>query len=149
MKDDFLKTFVLEATQENEQKMNAEKRRKHFQELGRKGGLKKNSSSQLKKIISFRVTDLEFEDIQKKSKKYHLKIGTYARMVFVEKELKVNEFETDKVLLDYGNNFIRITNLLRNKEWNFLENKKKILEEIQTVLELIRHYLYSKMNTDE
>ena len=32
-------------------------------------------------------------------------------MVLTEKELKINEFKTDEVLLRYGNHFIRITNL--------------------------------------
>ena len=46
--------------------------------------------------------------------------------------------------MDYGNNFIRIKNLLRNSEWNFIENKEKILQEIDEVLHLMRDYLYQK-----
>ena len=40
MKEDFFKKFVQKATQENEQKLNAEKRKNHFKDLGRRGGLK-------------------------------------------------------------------------------------------------------------
>ena len=146
MKADNLKNFIDKMAQENERKMNAEKRKKHFQEIGRKGGLRKKSEQQLSKVISFRLKDLEYEDSQKKAKEFNLKLSAYSRMVHLQKELKVNEFETDKTLLNYGNNFVRITNLLRNKEWNMFQNKKRILMEIQEVIDLIRQYLYSRMN---
>ena len=146
MKADNLKNFIDKMAQENERKMNAEKRKKHFQEIGRKGGLKKKSEQQLSKVISFRLTDVEYEESQKKAQEFNLKLSAYSRMVHLQKELKVNEFETDKTLLNYGNNFVRITNLLRNKEWNMFQNKKRILMEIQEVIDLIRKYLYSKMD---
>lgn len=146
MKADNLKNFIDKMAQENERKMNAEKRKKHFQEIGRKGGLRKKSEQQLSKVISFRLNDFEYEDSQKKAKEFNLKLSAYSRMVHLQKELKVNEFETDKTLLNYGNNFVRITNLLRNKEWNMFQNKKRILMEIQEVIDLIRQYLYSRMN---
>ncbi len=146
MKTDNLKMFIDKMAQENERKMNAEKRKKHFQEIGRKGGLKKKSEQQLSKVISFRLTDLEYEDSQKKAQEFNLKLSAYSRMVHLQKELKVNEFEIDKTLLNYGNNFTRITNLLRNREWNMFQNKKRILMEIQEVIDLIRQYLYSRMN---
>ena len=47
--------------------------------------------------------------------------------------------------MKYGTNFIRIRNLLRNKEWTEFENKKKILDEIEQVIFLIREYLYQKI----
>ena len=146
MKADNLKNFIDKMAQENERKMNAEKRKKHFQEIGRKGGLRKKSEQQLSKVISFRLKDLEYEDSQKKAQEFNLKLSAYSRMVHLQKELKVNEFETDKTLLNYGNNFVRITNLLRNREWNMFQNKKRILMEIQEVIDLIRQYLYSRMN---
>ena len=146
MKTDNLKVFIKNLAQENERKINAEKRIKHFQEIGRKGGLKKKSEQQLSKVISFRLSVLEYEDSQKKAQEFNLKLSAYSRMVHLQKELKVNEFETDKTLLNYGNNFVRITNLLRNKEWNIFQNKKRILMEIQEVIDLIRQYLYSRMN---
>ena len=122
------------------------KEKKHFQEIGRKGGLRKKSEQQLSKVISFRLTDVEYEESQKKAQEFNLKLSAYSRMVHLQKELKVNEFETDKTLLNYGNNFVRITNLLRNKEWNMFQNKKRILMEIQEVIDLIRQFLYSRMN---
>ena len=146
MEDNFFKKFVLKTAQENRRKVDAEKRKKYFQEIGRKGGLKKNTDNQLSKVISFRLTDLEYEDSQKKAQKFNLKLSAYSRMIHLEKELKVNEFETDKTLLNYGNNFVRIKNLLRNREWSIFQNKKQILKEIQEVLDLTREYLYSKMN---
>ena len=146
MEDNFFKKFVLKTAQENRRKVDAEKRKKYFQEIGRKGGLKKNTDNQLSKVISFRLTDLEYEDSQKKAQKFNLKLSAYSRMIHLEKELKVNEFETDKMLLSYGNNFVRIRNLLRNREWNIFQNKKQILKEIEEDLDLIRQYLYSKMD---
>ena len=149
MKTDNLKNFIDKMVQEKEQKVqkiNAEKRKKHFQEIGRKGGLKTKSEQHLSKVISFRLTDQEYEESRQKAQKFNLKLSAYSRMVHLQKELKVNEFETDKMLLNYGNNFVRIKNLLRNREWNIFQNKKEILKEIQEVLDLIREYLYSKMN---
>lgn len=146
MKADNLKNFIDKMAQENERKMNAEKRKKYFQDLGRKGGLKKKSNLQLTKIISFRLTDLEYEESQKESQKYNLKLSAYARMVHLQKELKINEFKIDEILLQYGNNSKRITNLLRHREWNIFENKKEILTKIETTNDLMYQYLYSKMN---
>ncbi len=146
--NDFLKNIITKSTQQKMQKVAAEKRKKHFQDLGRKGGLKKKSNLQLTKIISFRLTDLEYEESQIKSQKYNLKLSAYARMVHLQKELKVREYDTDKTLLKYGNNFIRIKNLLRHREWNVFQNKSKIIQEIEEVLDLIRTYLYSKKTQD-
>ena len=149
MKTDNLKIFMDKMVQEKEQKVqkiNAEKRKKHFQEIGRKGGLKTKSEQHLSKLISFRLTDQEYEESRQKAQKFNLKLSAYSRMVHLQKELKVNEFETDKMLLNYGNNFVRIKNLLRNREWNIFQNKKQILKEIEEVLDLIRQYLYSKMD---
>ena len=39
MEKNFLEEFVKKALQENEKKEDGEKRKKHFQEIGRKGGL--------------------------------------------------------------------------------------------------------------
>ena len=149
MKTDNLKNFIDKMVEEKEQKVqkiNAEKRKKHFQEIGRKGGLKTKSEQHLSKVISFRLTDQEYEESRQKAQKFNLKLSAYSRNVHLQKELKVNEFETDKTLLNYGNNFVRITNLLRNKEWNMFQNKKRILMEIQEVIDLIRQFLYSRMN---
>ena len=149
MKADNLKNFIDKMVQEKEQKVqkiNAEKRKKHFQEIGRKGGLKTKSEQHLSKVISFRLADQEYEESRQKAQKFNLKLSAYSRMVHLQKELKVNEFETDKMLLNYGNNFVRIKNLLRNREWNIFQNKKQILKEIEEDLDLIWYYLYSKMD---
>ena len=47
MEKDFLEEFVKKALEENEKKEDGEKRKKHFREIGRKGGLKKKTSQQL------------------------------------------------------------------------------------------------------
>ena len=144
--NDFLKNIITKSTEQKIQKAIAEKRKKYFQNLGRKGGLKRKTEQQLSKVISFRLTDSEYEESQKKSQKYNLKLSTYARMVHLQKELKINEFKIDEILLQYGNNSKRITNLMRHREWNMFENKKEILAKIETTNDLMYQYLYSKMN---
>ena len=145
MKNDFLKQFVRQVSEKQIAKVAEEKRRNRFREMGRKGGLKKKTANQFSKVVSVRFTEKEFEKIRKEAEKYNLKISKYLRLISTEKELKVNEFKTDEVLLNYGNNFIRISNLLRNREWNEFENKKEILEEIHTVTKLIREFLYQQI----
>ena len=149
MEKDFLEEFVNQATQENEAKIAQEKRKKYFRELGKKGGLKKKTSQQFSKVISVRVTEKEFEEIEKKASEYHLKISKYVRLILTEKEIKINEFKTDEILLQFGNNFKKITNLLRNREWTVFENKKEILAKIETTVDMIHHYLYSKIQKNE
>ena len=146
MKKDFLEEFVNEATKEIEAKIALEKRKKHFQELGRKGGLKTKENKILDKVISVRMSNSEYETLIKKQKKYPIKLSTYIRNVLFERELKINEFKIDEILLQYLNNSKKITNLLRNREWNMFENKKAILAKIETTNDLMYQYLYSKMD---
>ena len=145
MKNDFLKQFVRQISEQQIAKVAEEKRKNRFREIGREGGLKKKTANHFSKVVSVRFTEKEFEKIRKEAEKYNLKISKYLRLISTEKELKVNEFKTDEVLLNYGNNFIRISNLLRNRQWSELENKKAILEEIQTTTRLIREYLYQQI----
>ena len=149
MEKDFLEEFVNQATQENEAKIAQEKRKKYFRELGKKGGLKTKTSLQFSKVISVRVTEKEFEEIEKKASEYHLKISKYVRLILTEKEIKINEFKTDEILLQFGNNFKKITNLLRNREWTVFENKKEILAKIEITVDLIHQYLYTKVHKNE
>ena len=149
MEKDFLQEFINEATKENEAKIAQEKRKKHFQELGRKGGLKTKENRKLDKVISIRMNNSEYELLIQKQEKYRLKLSTYIRNVLFEKELKINEFQTDEILIQFGNNFKKITNLLRNREWTVFENKKEILAKIETTVDLIHHYLYSKIQKNE
>lgn len=149
MEKDFLQEFINQVAKENEAKIAQEKRKKHFQELGRKGGLKTKENKKLDKVISIRMTNSEYETLIQKQEKYPLKLSTYIRNVLFEKELKINEFQTDEVLLQFGNNFKKITNLLRNREWNVFENKKEILLRIENLIELIHQYLYSKSQKNE
>ena len=149
MEKDFLQEFINQATKENETKIAQEKRKKYFQELGRKGGLKTKENKKLDKVISIRMTNSEYETLIQKQKKYPLKLSTYIRNVLFEKELKINEFKTDEVLLQFGNRFKKITNLLRNREWNVFENKKEILVKIENAVDLIHQYIYSKIQKNE
>lgn len=149
MEKDFLQEFVQQAAKENAEKIAREKRKKYFQEIGRKGGLKTKQNKKLDKVISIRMTNSEYETLIQKQKKYPLKLSIYIRNVLFERELKINEFQTDEVLLQYGTHFKKITNLLRNREWNVFENKKEILVRIEKLIEMIHQYLYSKTQKNE
>ena len=149
MEKDFLQEFIHQVAKENETKIAQEKRKKHFQELGRKGGLKTKQNKKLDKVISIRMTNSEYEILLQKQEKHPLKLSTYIRNILFEKELKINEFQTDEVLLQYGAHFKKITNLLRNREWNAIENKKEILMRIENLIELIHQYLYIKIQKNE
>jgi len=149
MEKDFLEELIIGITNENETKIAQEKRKKYFKELGRKGGLKTKENKKLDKVISIRMTNSEYEILIQKQKKYPLKLSTYIRNILFEKELKINEFQTDEVLLQYGTNFKKISNLLRNREWNVFENKKEILVRIENLIGLIHQYLYSKTQKNE
>ncbi len=144
MNTNSLQDFFQQVAEENSIKNKQQKRKEFFQNIGRKGGLNKKNGSLLNKTISIRMKEEEDQILLLKIAKLPIKKSTYIRYILCEKELKINEFKTDKILLDYGNNFIRIKNLLRNSEWNFIENKEKILQEIDEVLHLMRDYLYQK-----
>ena len=60
MEKDFLQEFIYEVAKENETKIAQEKRKKYFQELGRKGGLKTKENKKLDKVISIRMTNSEY-----------------------------------------------------------------------------------------
>ena len=149
MEQDFLTNFITKIQQEQEQKDTEEKRRNYFKTIGKKGGLAKKKSALFSKTISAKLTEKEFEILRTKAEKLNLKISKYVRLVLKEKELKVNEFKTDEVLLSYGNNFNRIKNLLRNREFSSLENKAEIMREIEGVTKLIYNYLYQNRVRDE
>lgn len=142
MQQDFLTQFITKIQEEQEQKNAEEKRRNHLRTIGRKGGLAKKKSAVFSKTISAKLTEKEFQSIKEKAEKLNLKISKYVRLILTEKELKVNEFKTDEVLLSYGNHFKRISNLLRNREFSNLENKNEILQEIKNTTDLIYNYLY-------
>ncbi len=146
MEKDSLKDFILEITKQQEQKSALERRKKYFQDIGRKGGLKKKTVNQLIRTVSTRLTEKEFQEIEGKAGKFKLTISKYTRLILTETELKINEFATDKLLLEYGNHFIRIKNLLRHREFSKLDHTKVILRKIEEVTDLIYRYLYEKMN---
>lgn len=149
MEQDFLTNFITKIQEEQEEKNEEEKRKNYFKTIGKKGGLAKKKSALFSKTISAKLTEKEFQAIKEKAEKLNLKISKYVRLVLTEKELKVNQFKTDEVLLSYGNNFNRIKNLLRNREFSSLENKAEIMREIEGVTKLIYNYLYQNRVRDE
>ena len=149
MEQDFLTNFITKIQEEKKEKNAEEKRKNYFKTIGKKGGLAKKKSALFSKTISAKLTEKEFEILRTKAEKLNLKISKYVRLVLTEKELKVNEFKTDEVLLSYGNNFNRIKNLLRNREFSSLENKAEIMREIEKVTKLIYNYLYQNRVRDE
>jgi hypothetical protein len=149
MKIDSLQDFILKISKQQEKKIADEKRKKYFQSIGRKGGLKKKTANQFTRTLSTRLTENEFEEIGKKAQNYNLTLSKYSRLVLTEQELKINEFTTDKLLLEYGNHFIRIKNLLRHREFSKLDSTKVVLRKVEEVTDLIYRYLYERMNTQD
>lgn len=149
MKIDSLQDFILKISKQQEKKIANEKRKKYFQSIGRKGGLKKKTANQFTRTLSTRLTENEFEEIGKKAQNYNLTLSKYSRLVLTEQELKINEFTTDKLLLEYGNHFIRIKNLLRHREFSKLDSTKVVLRKVEEVTDLIYRYLYERMNTQD
>ena len=149
MKIDSLQDFILKISKQQEKKIADEKRKKYFQSIGRKGGLKKKTANQFTRTLSTRLTENEFEEIGKKAQNYNLTLSKYSRLVLTEQELNINEFTTDKLLLEYGNHFIRIKNLLRHREFSKLDSTKVVLRKVEEVTDLIYRYLYERMNTQD
>ena len=149
MEKDFLTNFITKIQEEQEEKNAEEKRKNYFKTIGKKGGLAKKKSALFSKTISAKLTQREFEAIKEKAEKQNLKISQYVRLILTERELKINEFKTDEVLLSYGSNFKRIKNLLRNHEFSNLENKAEIIREIEEVTKSIYNYLYQNRIRDE
>ena len=110
MQDQFFKDFFEKARLEKEKFDAEKKRKKHFQEIGRKGGLKKKNLPKLEKIVAVRYTETEFEKLQKEAENYQLKISKYIRLLSTNSTLKVNEFKQDETLLSYATHFKRIKN---------------------------------------
>lgn len=149
MEEDFLWQFIEQSTAENNKLIEEQNRINFFKKIGKKGGLKTKKNDCLERRVSVRFTISEFEKIKKIAEKNYISISEFIRLISTETELKVKEFSADKILLEYGNNFQRITNLLRNREWSEFENKKEILNNISLVTNLIREYLYQKNNKNE
>ena len=147
MENNQLRQFAEQIFNEQEKKIAQEKRRNYFKEIGRKGGLKKKTSNLFTRVVSTRITEKEYEEIEKIAKRFKLSVSKYFRFLITEKELRINEFKEDETLLSYGNNFIRIKNLLRHREFSQLDHTKVILREVEIVTKLIYEYLYNKMNT--
>ncbi|GIM52638.1 hypothetical protein CAPN004_16680 [Capnocytophaga cynodegmi] len=149
MKQDFLKEFVTQIFEYQEQKNTEEKRKNHFRDIGRKGGLARKNTPLFSKLISVRLTPKEYQKVNENAQRLNLKLSKYVRLLITGKELKINEFAIDEVLLSYGNHFKRISNLLRNREFSTLENKNEILQEIKNTTRLIYNYLYQNKIRDE
>ncbi|MFK8298157.1 plasmid mobilization protein [Capnocytophaga cynodegmi] len=149
MKQDFLKEFVTQIFEHQEQKNAEEKKKNHFRDIGRKGGLARKNTPLFSKLISVRLTPKEYQKVNENAQRLNLKLSKYVRLLITGKELKINEFAIDEVLLSYGNHFKRISNLLRNREFSTLENKNEILQEIKNTTRLIYNYLYQNKIRDE
>ncbi|MFW2136001.1 special sigma factor [Chryseobacterium sp. TY4] len=146
MENNKLRQFVEQIFSEQEKKIAKEKRKNYFKEIGRKGGLKKKTSNQFTRVVSTRLTQKEFEEASQEAKRYNLKFSKFTRLKITDGELRINEFKEHETLLSYGNNFIRIKNLLRHREFSQLDHTKVILREVENVTKLIYDYLYNRMN---
>ena len=64
MENDQLRQFIQQISREQEKKIAQEKRRNYFKEIGRKGGMKKKTSNLFTRVVSTRITEKEYEEIE-------------------------------------------------------------------------------------
>lgn len=144
MENKIIKDFLNKIQEEKKKKTEQNKRRNYFREIGRKGGLSGTKNEKKNRRITIRFTQREFQKIESKAIKSQLNISEYVRLIILEKKLIIEPYKEDEILRRFGTNFIRISNLLKNKEWNVFSNKKEIMELIQSTTKGIHEHLILK-----
>ena len=84
MENDQLRQFIQQISREQEKKIAQEKRRNYFKEIGRKGGMKKKTSNLFTRVVSTRITEKEYEEIEKIAKRFKLSVSKYFRFLKFE-----------------------------------------------------------------
>ena len=115
MENDFLKSFVLKVSREQEQKKETENRKQYFRELGKKGGLKKKSANQLLRVVSVRFTEKEYIQLKSKCDAAGMKMEPFLRALVSGCTLRERPPDSYKALASQvaaiGNNLNQLTRL--------------------------------------
>ena len=112
----------------------AEKKKKQQKEWGKLGGRPRIENRKTEKI-TLRFTPSEMNLLESKSKEKNLKITEYCRVILNEKTLP--NVEQNKILIEYANNFSRLSNFIKSSHFEEHE-KKEFLSELKTVVTEIR-----------
>lgn len=147
--EDFIDDFFNEIEEENKQFEEAEKRKNFFKNIGKLGGRKTKSGKVFDKIIVVRFNSSDVEILRSKAKKSKISLSKYIRLASLEKELKINEFLLDSQLIYFGNSFKRLSNFIKNSGFSELENRQKLLNDVELLVREIREYLYNRLIVQE
>lgn len=112
-------------------------KKEDYKNWGKRGGRPelKHLKRTERLYISFTVEEMSFLKQEASSKKFD-KVLDYARFVLLDKKLP--NFERDKILISYANNFKKISNYMQMGIFNESE-KKRLIDEINNVIFLIRN----------
>ena len=103
-------------------------------EWGKLGGRPRIENRKTEKI-TLRFTPSEMNLLESKSKEKNLKITEYCRVILNEKKLP--NVEQNKILIEYANNFSRLSNFIKSSHFEEHE-KKEFLSVLQTLVTDIR-----------
>ena len=112
----------------------AEKKKNQQREWGKLGGRPRVEHRKTEKI-TLRFTPLEMEALISKADEKKIKITEYCRLILNEKKLP--NVEQNKVLIEYANNFSRLSNFIKSSHFEESE-KKEFLSELNTLVTEIR-----------
>ena len=112
----------------------AEQKKNKHKEWGKLGGRPRIENRKTEKI-TLRFTPSEMSLLESKSKEKNLKITEYCRVILNEKKLP--NVEQNKILIEYANNFSRLSNFIKSSHFEEHE-KKEFLLVLQTLVTDIR-----------
>ena len=112
----------------------AEQKKNKHKEWGKLGGRPRIENRKTEKI-TLRFTPSEMNLLLSKSQEKNLKITEYCRVILNEKTLP--NIEQNKILIEYANNFSRLSNFIKSSHFEEHE-KKEFLSVLQTLVTEIR-----------
>ncbi len=118
---------------DNDHENNIDKNK--FIEWGKLGGRPKKINSKSERI-TLRFTPDEMEIIKKESAKNEISLTDYCRVILLNKTIP--EREKNLTLIEYGNNFSRLSNFIRMGIFN-QEEKGYFLAELEETIKGIKN----------
>ena len=119
------------------QKRIKEKQINKFVEFGKLGGRPKKEIKKSERI-TFRFTPDEMKFLKEEAEKNKLTLTEYGRIILLNKTLP--EKEKNLALIQYANNFSRLSNFIKSGIFNS-EEKEYILKELEDTIKGIRNNL--------
>jgi hypothetical protein len=119
------------------QKRIKEKQINKFVEFGKLGGRPKKEIKKSERI-TFRFTPDEMKFLKEEAEKNKLTLTEYGRIILLNKTLP--EKEKNLALIQYANNFSRLSNFIKSGIFNS-EEKEYFLKELEDTIKGIRNNL--------